>query len=581
MLRTRAPACCLAMLLVLLARGVVGAEAEKPRPADTGAAGAGAKVDEARPADKLGIEQQGIADNFRHLQDLLLRMAELSELADPRRAALLKKAVRESEERLIGVQFESLVELLEKDRLSRAIENQDNLREDLEALLELLLSENRPMRVESEKARIREYLKRLNQIIKQQKDVQGRTAGTGRPGPLADQQQKLADKTGDLAQDIQQNEEPAAGPPKDAARGSAEDEHPKPDGTKRQEGRERAESGKKSGKAEGQDEGQDKGQAEPQGQAEGQSQQGAEDSGKSEDSPSERAQGGQQQDSQEGQGQGQRPSQEQEQNPARRRIQAAESRMREAEEKLKEAEREGAVEKQEEAIRELEQAKADLERILRQLREEEMERMLTLLEARFQKMLQMQRAVYEGTQRLDKVPEPERTHNQEIEASRLGRKEAEIVVEADKALTLLRDDGTAVALPEALEQVREDMRQVVRRLDRAEVGPLTQSIEEEIIAALEEMIEAVGRAQQDADERKSRPMPPGAPQDQPLVDSLAEIKMIRAMQMRVNRRTERYSKLVEGEQAESPDLLEALDRLAERQARIHQITRDLEMGKDR
>jgi len=255
--------------------------------------------------------------------------------------------------------------------------------------------------------------------------------------------------------------------------------------------------------------------------------------------------------------------------------------MREAEEKLKEAEREGAVEKQEEAIRELEQAKADLERILRQLREEEMERMLTLLEARFQKMLQMQRAVYEGTQRLDKVPEPDRTHNHEIEASRLGRKEAEIVVESDKALTLLRDDGTAVALPEALEQVREDMGQVVRRLDRAEAGPLTQSIEEEIIAALEEMIEAVGRAKQEAEERKSRPMPPGPPQDQPLVDSLAEIKMIRAMQMRVNRRTERYAKLAEGEQAESPDLLEALDRLAERQARIHQITRDLEMGKNR
>ena len=577
MLRIRAPACCLAILLVLVARGVLGAEAEKPSPADPGAALAGDKANEASPADKLSIEQQQVADNFQHLQDLLLRMAELSELADPRRAALLQKTVRESEQRLIGVQFESLVELLEKDRLSRAIENQDNLRQDLEALLELLLSENRSMRVESEKARIRAYLKRLNQIIKQQKDVQGRTAGTGRPGPLADQQQKLADKTGDLAKDIQQSEETAGSPLKDAAPGAAQDEQPKPDDTKSQEGREDADNGEKKGPT--------KGRAEGQNQAEGQSQQGAEDGGKSEDSPSKQAQGGRQQDPQEGPGQSQdqreRPSQEQEQNPARKRIQAAQSRMREAEQKLKEAEREGAVEKQEEAIRELEQAKADLERILRQLREEEMERTLTLLEARLRKMLQMQREVYEGTLLLDKVPKPERTHNHEIEASRLGRKEAEIVLEADKALTLLRDDGSAVALPEALEQVREDMRQVVRRLDQAEVGPLTQTIEEEIIAALEEMIEAVQRAKQDAEQRKSRPMPPGPPQDQPLVDLLAEIKMIRAMQMRVNRRTERYSKLVEGEQAESPDLLEALDRLAERQARIHQITRDLEMGKNR
>ncbi len=57
--------------------------------------------------------------------------------------------------------------------------------------------------------------------------------------------------------------------------------------------------------------------------------------------------------------------------------------------------------------------------------------------------------------------------------------------------------------------------------------------------------------------------------------------MIRAMQMRINRRTERYSKLVEGEQAARADLLEALDRLAERQARLYQITRDLALGKNR
>jgi hypothetical protein len=138
-----------------------------------------------------------------------------------------------------------------------------------------------------------------------------------------------------------------------------------------------------------------------------------------------------------------------------------------------------------------------------------------------------------------------------------------------------------VAFPEALEQVREDMCQVVRRLDEAEVGPLTQTIEEEIIAALEEMIESLQQARKDAEEQRSLPTPPGPPQDQPLVDLLAEIKMIRAMQLRVNRRTQAYSKLVEGEQAQDPDLLEALDRLAERQARIHQITRDLEMGKNR
>ena len=144
--------------------------------------------------------------------------------------------------------------------------------------------------------------------------------------------------------------------------------------------------------------------------------------------------------------------------------------MREAEEKLEEAQRQGAAEKQEEAIRELEQAKAELEEILRQLREEEIARVLAMLEARFRKMLQIQQEVYEGTVRLDKVPAAERTHNHEIESSRLSGKETQIVVEADKALLLLREDGTAAAFPEAVDQMRDDMQQVVERLAQAKVG---------------------------------------------------------------------------------------------------------------
>ena len=133
--------------------------------------------------------------------------------------------------------------------------------------------------------------------------------------------------------------------------------------------------------------------------------------------------------------------------------------------------------------------------------------MLTTLQARFKKMLDMQAEVYEGTVRLDKIPEEERTYNQEIEAGRLSRKEAEIVLEADTALAVLRDDGTAVAFPEALEQARDDRRQIVRRLDRAEVGPLTQTIEEDVISALKEMIEALEQAKQDQEAEQRRPMP--------------------------------------------------------------------------
>jgi hypothetical protein len=56
--------------------------------------------------------------------------------------------------------------------------------------------------------------------------------------------------------------------------------------------------------------------------------------------------------------------------------------------------------------------------------------------------------------------------------------------------------------------------------------------------------------------------------------------MIRALQMRINRRTQRYGKIIEGEQAETPELLDAMVKLAERQQRVYQATHDLSQGRN-
>ena len=521
------------------------------------------------PNDELVVRQQEISDKSRRLEEILLRMAELSAGVDPRRAALLRKAVAQSKDRLINVQFETLVSLLEKDQLSRAIENQGGVREDLKSLLELLLSEDRGRRIESEKARIREYLKRLNEIIKQQKGLQGRTSGGAKTNRLADEQEKLAGKTGGLADDIQRNEEGGDREQREEEDAAESDSKP---------------SGQDKERAGGKDGGQSEKETSPSGDSKPEEKSppegGQPSSGEKSEGPSQPPGQGQ---SERESGEPSQPSASEQENPARKRLEAARQRMREAEEKLKEAQREGAVDKQEEAIRELEQAKAELEEILRQLREEEIGRMLALLETRFRKMLQMQREVYEGTVRLDKVPRADRAHSHDIEAGRLSGQEADIVLEADKALMLMREDGTAVALPEAVEQMRDDMEQVVQRLSRSLVDPMTQGIEEDILAALEEMIEAVKKAQQELEEKQQQqgPPPQGEPQDPPLVDILAELKMVRALQMRVNRRTDRYSKLVEGEQATSDDVIRALKQLADRQDRIYRITRDLERKRNR
>ncbi|HOM17931.1 MAG TPA: hypothetical protein PLQ00_11420, partial [Thermoguttaceae bacterium] len=169
-------------------------------------------------------------------------------------------------------------------------------------------------------------------------------------------------------------------------------------------------------------------------------------------------------------------------------------------------------------------------------------------------------------------------------ASRLSSKELEIVLEAEKALALLKEDGTAVAFIEATTQVREDMEQVAERLAQAKVNQITQQIELDIIAALEEMIEALQRAQKERQQQQQggQGQQGGQQQDPALVDLIAELKMIKAMQLRVNNRTERYRRLVQGDQStEVPELQAALKKLAEQEQRIHKITRDIETGRNR
>ena len=128
----------------------------------------------------------------------------------------------------------------------------------------------------------------------------------------------------------------------------------------------------------------------------------------------------------------------------------------------------------------------------------------------------------------------------EIAGGRLSRKQRLIVHDADRALILLREDGTSVAFPEAVEQAREDMQAVANRLAEVKFGEITQALEEDIIVALEELLPAVQQALKELREQKaSQQRGGGEPGEQPLVDQLAELRMIRALQMRINRRTKR------------------------------------------
>ncbi|MEZ6118648.1 MAG: hypothetical protein R3C28_19070 [Pirellulaceae bacterium] len=175
--------------------GVSGAQDGSPQTPPTG-------------TEKLALKQSELADKYQRLEMLILKMSEASASEDPRRAALLKQALSQSKDNHIRLQMDTLTELLAKQQLKRAVDNQTQVRNDIRALLELLLSEDREDRLKNEQARVKEYIKELDRIIRQQKGVQGRTEGGANELQLAKDQGNVADRASELAKTIKENENP-------------------------------------------------------------------------------------------------------------------------------------------------------------------------------------------------------------------------------------------------------------------------------------------------------------------------------------------------------------------------------------
>jgi hypothetical protein len=520
-----------------------------------------AAADEQKAADAaaLAAREQAIVEQFNELEKTFLRLADLLSASDPRRSALLRSVFEQAREQEVGDRLDLIVQLLEKGQLLKAGAGQATALEKLRELLDLLESGDSGRQLANTKQEVKQFLARLSKAIARQRDIEGSTEAGADAEKLAQRQEALAEETETLAREIDGF----------AKRMDARDQGGKPasDSPSQEQGGESQPSAGESDGDAGKKESEDGGKKE------------SDDGGKkkSDDARKNESDDAGKKESDDGDDEASRARR------TKRRLEAAKDRMRKAREQLDDAKRRDARAEQEKAIEELETARAELEEILRQMREEEVERLLVQLEARLRAMLRSEKAVFAGVEKLAAEPMP-LTREGQLEAARLSREQAGIGNEASKALVLIRDDGSAVAIPEALEQMRDDSAQATARLARGDVGGTTRGILQDMIANLEEMLGALEKAQREQQARQQQGQSGGRPADpgeQPLVDKLSELKMIRALQMRVNTRTKRFSQLlVEGvERAEEPELVEALARLAERQQKIERAARDIVTGR--
>jgi len=565
----------------------------------------------AEQTDPLVNKQSSVAARYARLEELLLRLSDVEARENPERAALLKRVSRQSRERFVLEKLRGASDLLASGQLSKAVDDQKVATTELEGLLKLLLSEDRSSRIRDEKKRIAEIIKQLRLTERNERSVRARTENGVELEEVLKEQEEISKRAEQLSDELREDDESENGEKQDGEKQDGEKQDgekqdgekqdgEKQDGEKqdgeKQDGEkqdgEKQDGEKQDGEkqdGEKQDGEKQDGEKQDGEKQDGEKQDGEKQDGEKQDGEKQdgEKQDGEKQDGEKSESQPKSPEQE-----AQSQLEKAIEQMKEAQEKLKEEKRGEATEKQRQAEEELRKAIDKLEKILRQLREEEIQRELAKLESRLRKMAVMQSAVLDATVQLAQTPASQRDRTTDLKAGDLSFEEQKITLEADRAMLLLREEGSSVAFPEVISQLRDDTQRVATRLGQSKIDMVTQGIQNDILAALEEMISAVAKAQRDNEKKQQQQnqeqgQPSGqGSQEEPLVQSLAELKLIRTMQIRIQGTTERYGNLLDVDNGAEvlttgEEVLPLLRNLAQRQDRLYQITRDLVTKRNR
>ncbi|TWT59052.1 hypothetical protein KOR42_24410 [Thalassoglobus neptunius] len=569
----------------------------------------------AAPAADLSNAQKQLFRDYERFEKSLYDVAEQIRQKDPEQAEILYRARSKSQEENVLQEMELISELLSPStqgdqpaQYGPAVDRQKEVLARMETILKLLQSLDERQRLADEMRRIQELLKDTNRVIAGQKDVRAETLRGRDSEQLSEAQKKVADKADELAEKIDEqdkaredsqdssdseegsdeesntSEDSSSDEPKETSPAEqSEGEKSESDGESSSSESSSSETGEQSSSSGERSEGEksESSESESSGQkSEGEQQQGEQQQG--EQQQGEQQQGEQQQGQQQ-QGQ-QQQQQEQQQTAGREQLEQARKEMEKAIEDLLNEQNDEAVEDQDSAIARLEELKAELEEILRQLREEEKESYLTLLEARFQNMLTRQLRVNSETVRINQIPEDARLQqNYASQTADVRKQQEDNLIDAQKALNLLIEEGSSVAFPEAVQQMNKNMQIVINRLANQDTGNTTQLVETLIAETLEEMIETFQQEleDQEREQQEGQPGQPSEPDDPSLVNQIAELKMIRSLQLQINRITQQIGTENDPSVPLDAEQLDLIDDLARRQQRIQKATYDLSVGRNK
>ncbi len=580
----------------------------------------------------LATKEQMIRDRFSRFQDRVFRLREDLTEGEPENAQRLARAISRASELQLSEKLDRLVEILGSDSsLTEATDAQAAWLDDADRLLAILLErDSNDEERDQEINQLEQYKKEVNRILQAERklrDASAKTAVAKRLKQQIDQAKKRLDAIQKAQQELsdQANKPSASGQQgktekpsqaqKDIARQTkqlAKDlenlSKLKPeDRADSQAGKDAREAAKQASKSldqaggqmqqaakslDGDQKSKAKQDQENAKKALEQARKQLEDATKALDEQSKADEQADQQQKVAGDTQslsqqmkksggkkGKSGSSSKSQPPGTQNLDQAQQEMEDASDSLDQDEPGQATKKQENAIEELEQTQQELDKALEQLRKEEREEMLRDLEARFRDMLSRQRAINATTLTLDQVDQKSFGRAERLQLAELSSKEMKLGEDAAVCVRILDEDGTSIVVPRIIGQVSEDMAVVAKRLAKRLTGALTKAMEQEIVDTLEQLIDSVKQMQQE-NEQQGGQQQGGKDEEQPLLPVSAELKLLRASQLRVNARTNlvEQAKLKPGEPTEQ--LEKVYETIVQRQSQCAEMAQEMRDRQD-
>lgn len=551
----------------------------------------------------LPQRQQAIRDRIQRLESRMLQLSQLLVESEPDKAERLRDALERTGERQVNRRIEQLVALLRSEKLSDADREQTKLLSDLEEILTLLTTATDDAeRRRAERERLEAHKRAIQALMQDQTEQHQQTqlAQTSAEraaalGKLAEQLEKTEaeqkqlreqPKSGDAPAEKQQAalaERVRAAEGEIRAKGKGDEQSPA-----QPELEPAAEDAAAAAEAMQQaaDKLQSAGGAEAQAQ---EAQQKAEERlARAIRRLREEQEKARQQSAVEELARRQRQTQQKADDVARQmqpqserepgapgggNVQQAAQNMQRAADRLGEQQPGGAKQEQEQALEQLQEALDELDDALRQIRREEMVETLAALEARFKSMLTREESVREAVIALHNKGAPAWNRTDQLQLGEAAQTQHAVADDCAAVLRLLTDEGTTVILPDLVRQLAADMTQVAAALDQADVSNGTQAALTAIIDALKEIVAAVEQQRNEQESNEGGEGGEGGNGDSnpPLLPGSAELKLLKAAQIRVNDRTAALGAALQG----PPDAptVQQFERLGQRQRSLSDLAR--------